>query len=47
VRGHTGSAWILGGYLLAGALMYLFYGLRNSRIGNDAPAPDGIEDSTA
>src|SRR5256884_6207 len=47
VRGHTGSAWILGGYLLAGALMYLFYGLRHSRIGNDAPAPDGIEDSTA
>ena len=36
VRGHTGSAWILGGYLLAGALMYLFYGLRNSRIGSTA-----------
>ena len=31
-QGHTGSAWILGGYLGAGALLYVLYGFRNAPV---------------
>jgi APA family basic amino acid/polyamine antiporter len=37
LHGRTGSAWILGCYLLGGILMYLLYGLRHSRVGRNLP----------
>jgi APA family basic amino acid/polyamine antiporter len=36
LRGHSGSAWILGSYLVLGALLYVFYGFRHSRVGGSA-----------